>query len=91
MNKKTNEEIVAFMLTIFDERDVEIQVEQNTDTQIDVCVTQMYSYVEYALPDLMKMSAFFGTQKINDSRYSMSGCGTCDYGSSYEVTFHIKD
>lgn len=95
MIKHTDEKIVAFMATLFNESGqsyahYRCTVEENTDSKVRVTVSCMYEYVEYNLATLMKIATFFGTMKIDDDRYSHSGCETCDYGSSYEVTFEIK-
>ncbi len=51
----------------------------------------MYSYVNINFKFLKQLSEIVGSDEINDERFSMSGCETCDHGSSYEVTLHIKN
>lgn len=57
----------------------------------DLTLKKMYGYVEVRFKHLAALAAFFGTREVNDSRYANGGCETCDYGSSYEVTFHIRE
>ena len=93
MIKHTNEEIVKKLHEIFTLENInspKIEVLRNDTKLVSVTISQMYEYIQYNLKQLLQMSEFFGTQNINDSRYSSPGCDTCDYGSSYEVTFDIK-
>lgn len=54
-------------------------------------VRQMYTYVPFDAEQLFKVCELFDTMNVNDSRYHTSGCETCDYGSSYELTLYVKD
>ena len=54
---------------------------------ISIAVRQMYQYVEVSFAKMEAMSKLLDTKNIDLERYSREGCETCDYGSSYEVTF----
>lgn len=56
----------------------------------EINVHKMYSAPGLGLKKLIALSEFFETQNINDSRFSYSGCDTCDYGSDYGFTLIIK-
>lgn len=67
----------------------EVNVITNNPEAITVEVSQMYEYVDCGLKELLALSEVVGSLNINiNSRY-LSGCETCDYGSSYEQTFYI--
>lgn len=53
-------------------------------------VERMYEFVDLNFARLCRVSEFFGTKQINDSRYSSEGCETCDYGSRYEITLTVS-
>jgi hypothetical protein len=57
--------------------------------QYTITIAQMYEYVPVNFDMLYRLSDFFETRKINDTRYSSRGCDTCDYGSSYEVKLTV--
>ena len=87
MKQYTNEQIVEKCKEIWSEDGPDVSVEFNSDSCVIVTLKQMYEYVGYNLKHLKTLAEFFGTENINDSRYSSPGCETCDYGSSYEVSF----
>lgn len=96
MNKYTDGEIVEKLSQILGNNednyswlDHQIEVLDNTPELVRVKISQMYEYVSISFGDLLMISQFFGTQQIGDTRYSSSGCETCDYGSSYEITLRI--
>jgi hypothetical protein len=60
-------------------------------SKISLKVSQMYEYVPFEFETMVKFSELFKTKKINVGQEQSSGCETCDYGSSYEVTFSILD
>lgn len=63
-----------------------------SDASASVVISKMYDFVEFDFEFLEMLSKVFETKKINvGDRDSYSGCETCDYGSSYSLTFHAKD
>lgn len=60
--------------------------------KVTIRISQMYDYVDVQFDQLVKLSEFAQTRKINlGNKTSYSGCGTCDYGSSYEVPIHLEE
>lgn len=56
-----------------------------------VVISKMYDYVDFDFEFLEMLSKVFETKKIDvGDRSSYAGCDTCDYGSSYSLTFHAK-
>lgn len=57
-----------------------------------VTLMQEYDYVNFDFEFLEKLSKIFKTKKIDvGDRYAREGCPTCDHGSSYEITFTIRE
>jgi len=58
-------------------------------------VSQMYNYVEFvepysALSGWLQVAKILGCENGDEyDRMHYGGCETCDYGSSYEVTWHF--
>lgn len=63
----------------------------SSEPQIRIKVEKMYSYVTCNFSHLKRLSELFGTEKIDVDDWSVSGCETCDYGSSYVRTFQIYE
>lgn len=55
----------------------------------EIIISQMYDYVDFSFSTLKKLSELFGTDKIDVNNWSLGGCETCDFGSSYKVEFEI--
>lgn len=88
----TKEEVVACWQSCpdyCDWRDTEVEITETTNA-VTVRVSQMYGYVPLTLGVLLKLAKVFGTDKFEQSQYSSGGCETCDYGSSYEITFSFN-
>ncbi len=52
--------------------------------------SQMYEYINLSFETLLALSEIFQTKKIDiGDRENYSGCETCDYGSSYQVSVRI--
>ncbi len=52
--------------------------------------SQMYEYINLSFETLLALSEIFQTKKIDIwNRENYSGCETCDYGSSYQVSVRI--
>ncbi len=67
---------------------VDIKIHENN---VSITLSQMYEPPGLHFSQLLELSEFFGTKNINDdARFSYSGCGTCDYGSSYGFTLTIR-
>lgn len=66
-----------------------VEILENTNKKVRVRISKMYDYVPLSFAILSQVSAFFDTMEINEDRYQESGCETCDYGSSYELTLII--
>jgi hypothetical protein len=90
MKAHTSEEIKAFFTKLFDWEAPSVSVLTNANDLVSVEVEQMYSYVSFNLKMLLEIAEFFGTQNINDNKWSSGGCETCDYGSSYRVEFYNR-
>jgi hypothetical protein len=60
-------------------------------SKISLKITQMYEYVSFDFEMMAGISEVFKTRKINVGTKQSDGCDTCDYESSYEVTFSILD
>lgn len=94
MKSRSIEEIEEFCKTVIwpdESTDEDFSLKVTYDGEgFTIEVAQMYCYVPLNLARLLRLSEFFGTTNINDSRYSSDGCESCDYGSSYEVTLHVQ-
>jgi hypothetical protein len=88
MKKRSDQEIVNFCIKLFGTD--EVSVRQDNPKIVQVEVSQMYSYVDCSLANLLALAKFFGTLHINVDEVSYEGCETCDWGSSYEKTFMIE-
>ena|SRR3990172_7627530 len=85
MRYSTSEDAKTFVETLWTEDNPEVAV--NFDgTKYTIKVSQMYEYVPLNFALLSKLSEFFDTKNINDSRYHTDSCDTCDYESNYEIT-----
>lgn len=51
---------------------------------------RMYEHFGYSLSNLIKLADILGTENITDSKYSIDGCETCDYGSDYQTTLRVE-
>jgi hypothetical protein len=59
---------------------------------LNIRVKQMYEFVEVTFDKLCQLSELTGTRHINlGDKVSYGGCETCDHGSSYEVSIHLKE
>lgn len=93
MKPRTDQEILEFFKTIkrYDFDVTEVSLER-LESKIKVTVSQMYEYVPVDFSVLKRIGEFFETDKVNGSEGDFyNGCETCDYGSSYEVTFVIEE
>lgn len=61
-----------------------------SDNERNFTVDQMYKYVKVNFDVLSKLAEIFNTKDIDTDQNASSGCETCDYGSSYKVTFLIR-
>ena len=73
-----------------DLRDLSISISSGAD-YINLRVSQMYEFVPFSYSILKKIEAATGCEDIDVDQYANGGCETCDYGSSYEVTFTLKN
>jgi hypothetical protein len=73
------------------DKDLDIKVDDISEKQIVVKISRMYNYVDTSFKKLKEISEAFGTDEIDLNQWSMKGCDTCDFGSSYEVTFTITN
>lgn len=65
----------------------EIQIYSN---RIDITLSSEYEPPGLTFKQLLELSKFFNTDKIDDAdHFSNPGCETCDYGSSYGFTLRI--
>lgn len=87
MLKKTKLEVELFAAEIWP--DAKIVVKPMKDSGYTITVDQMYGYVDLTFDILTKISKFFDTENIHDSRYQSDGCETCDHGSSYEIELYV--
>lgn len=83
---KTDEEITEFFKNLYGGPDT-IQITRND--MLEVLVGDMYQFVPVDFKYLVKIGEFFNTDKINLTKEANEGCETCNYGSSYEITFYI--
>lgn len=92
MTKRTKEEVEKF----FNE---DVPHDRHGDFEVRVYpwlegwrveVDQMYNYAPFNFAFLKKVAEFFGTENLNESRWSRDGCETCDYGSVYTVELTIQ-
>lgn len=96
MKMKELEELAKACITDANRERIERPVVSLTGSTSSGCfqleITQMYEFVNVTFEDLERLSKLFGTKNINiGDIYSSGGCDTCDYGSRYELTIHIKD
>jgi hypothetical protein len=93
MRYRTEKEVEEFFKDLYADEydsDREITVNSQGDRHV-ISIKQMYNYVPLNFARLLKVSEFFDTKNINDSRYHRGGCETCDYGSSYEITLTVEE
>jgi len=96
MNKYTKEEIIEKAKEIWSKdsrwpRTLDtIEVEFKGDI-VHLTLGSMYEAPGLDLEKLLKLSEFFGTQRIRDERYAYGGCDSCDYGSDYGFTLIIGE
>lgn len=62
----------------------------NKDNSVTLSISGMYEPPGLSFAILKSLSEFFGTDDISDSRFSYSGCETCDYGADYGFELIIK-
>lgn len=72
-------------------RHVNIKITNPVANYLEIKLSKSYNYPEINFKFLKQLSEIVGSDEINDERFSMSCCETCDFGSSYEVTLTIKD
>lgn len=95
--KKTKKQIEAKVRELFPELDEsftygKVRVDISKDKKRVVLeLSTMYSFLELQFSHLKKLSEFLSCNEISDSRTSTSGCDTCDYGSSYNITLTCWD
>lgn len=92
---KTEEEIKSFFKELYKNNSVHVDVDSVevnfvSPVKLEVCVESMYEYVPVDFKYLLKVGEFFKTDKINLHKDSWTGCETCDYGSSYQLTYYIE-
>lgn len=63
----------------------------NNNNYLEVRLSQEYEYPEVNFKFLKQLSEIVGSDEINDERFGMAGCESCDYGSSYEVVLTVKN
>ena len=93
----TKNAVKAAVLGVFKDRgelhssydDFRMEVPVCKKDHIQVKLVRMYEFVPVNGPTLFTLANIFGTKEINVNQYSTSGCETCDWGSSYEVTLDI--
>jgi hypothetical protein len=88
VNIKSEPEILGLLKESFP--DAEKYTITPTAEGVDLEISRMYEYVTFNAESLFKLCEFFDTMNVSDSRYSYGGCETCDYGSKYEVTLHVR-
>ena len=74
-------------------RDYTIKFDYGTgNNDLTVTLQQMYEYVDVQFDHLSQLSEMLATRRIDirDKRFS-SGCETCDHGSSFELSIHIRE
>ena len=89
MKERTRQEIEAKARGIWP--DAKIEISDCVTGGIWLSVSKMYEAPGLSFANLMELAEFFGTKAINDERrFNVSGCETCDYGSSYGFQLRIK-
>jgi len=68
-----------------------VNIDSNKSDEVKITFDCMYEQPNLNLDVLMNLADFFGTKNINDdNRFSIGGCETCDYGSSYGFTLTVR-
>lgn len=93
--QRTREEVEAFVHATWPDADVAydwscVEIETVGADFVEFTVKNMYEYVDLDFAKLKAVADFFGTLDVRTDKDSHGGCETCDYGSSYEVTFRIR-
>lgn len=58
----------------------------------DINMEKMYSHMEFTFDQFDAFSKLFETENLNLKNGDFSpGCGSCDFGSSYETTLEVID
>lgn len=71
--------------------DFKIELLKNKPKYVEVKLSRMYEAPGLSLSHLLAVSKFFETQNITDpEHFSLGGCESCDYGSSYGFTLVIQ-
>lgn len=81
---------VGLPLTTWGQDDCNITLTKRGN-QVRVCFERMYEYVEMNFKGLTWLSEYFGSVQIDVENDCSSGCDTCDWGSSYELTVVITE
>lgn len=69
---------------------LKVHIHYSSDQKCTLRISTMYEFVPLSFKHLKGLEELFGTDDINEGeRDSNPGCETCDYGSKYELTFHI--
>ena len=90
---RSKEDIDKFVRETWPEEpycDYRVEIARADADSAEFTLKQMYKYVELDFAKLKAVSDFFGTLNVLTDMDSYGGCETCDYGSSYEVTFKVR-
>lgn len=71
-------------------RDTKVKIHE-TSNNLEITIAQMYEYVNIDFKFLKQLSEIVGSDEINDKRFCIDGCETCDHGSNYEITLTVKN
>lgn len=94
MKKLTDKEIIDGISTILATEnewscnDPEIEVLGRNPLRVRV--SAMYESPPFNTAVVLAFAKMFDTVNIDEDRFSMGGCETCDYGSQYGYTLTIK-
>lgn len=91
---RSNEEILKKLTELYrdlyDWKPIRREVTCNQSDIVVIKISSMYEPPRLSFAILKQLSDFFGSDNIADSRFSHSGCDSCDYGSDYGFELVIK-
>lgn len=92
--ERFKKELILFIDTIDNISTSYLEIDVSGDNKkLLISLTNMYNYFDFTYDVLFKFAEFLKTNKIDliDKDNPDNGCGSCGYGSTYNVTILAYD